>query len=106
MDKVAALEVRHRISLAGSAEIAAAALAGLPGLVQVEGRGQRLDLAYDLRLVNLDSILTVVRLAGIQPKTSMLARLHRAWIRFTDDNALSSATDPGHGCCSRPPKGR
>lgn len=100
------LVVSHRLRLDGPAELAAQALAGLPGVGPVTARGCRLLLSYDLRRVNLDAILTVVRLAGIQPSVSLVSRLHHAWIRFTDDNRLGNADHPGHGCCNRPPDGR
>lgn len=105
----APLIVTHSLSFNGiGIEAATAALAVLGGGADIDAgsRGTRLIIHYDLHRLRLDDIEKAMAEAGGRPAGGIFEKIRRSWMRFTDENRLSNAEVPSHGCCNRPPGGK
>lgn len=101
--------VTHRIPLRGAETTAVvAALNDLQGVnfVEADSHGRHIRISYDLRHLSVDDIEMAVDACGGQPAKGLISALRRAWVRFTDDNTLTTVAAPVSPCCSRPPTGK
>jgi hypothetical protein len=79
-----------------------AALVGTAGVSDVQPRGRRLRVRYDLRCLRYDDIQRLASAAGLSPANGILCRLYRYWARFNEANLLDQA-NLVHHCCGTPP---
>jgi len=101
------LIVTHTVRVPVAAvESALAALMPKPGIEEVhaEPDGRRVMVTYDLDRVRFDEIERALTPAGAKPSGGPVNFLRRRWVRFTENNLLSSAHAATHTWYESPPE--
>ena len=63
---------------------------------------QKLDFTYDLEKINLKTIEHALAHQGYNLSSSLLSRLKRNWLHYTEENELENYNAPAQPCCSHP----
>lgn len=63
------------------------------------------EVGYDLANSDLEEIENVLKAAGVRLESGPIARLGRAWLRYTEESEISNLSAPrkNAACCNRPP---
>ena len=63
---------------------------------------QKLKFTYDLEKINLKMIEQTLGHQGYTLSSSLLSRLKRNWLHYTEENELENYNAPAQPCCSHP----
>lgn len=106
LEDIRAVPKQHRLRFSpvspGILEETIARLRVLQGVIVASASEKYVDLEYDLRLVSLQQIETLLADAGL-PLKNGVHRLRRGFWRFSEHNELANLASQPSPCCSRPP---
>lgn len=75
------------------------------GIKQIDIRGDRLKVRYDLLLLTMQQLEQILEESDIAANNGWWQRLRRGWIYNSEANELDNLAMPEAACCSRPPPG-
>ena len=97
------IDFRH-VNDVSNAEKYADALRKQNGVIEVEvdtNKG-RLAVRYNLKLITMEKIESVLAEQGYAWPNSFWQRSKRNWLHYTEQNELDNANVPDAPCCSHP----